>query len=35
MPSLVLCLMFVLAPVLVTVHLSFTAYDPLTGATWV
>jgi multiple sugar transport system permease protein len=35
MPSLVLYLAFVLAPVLVTVYLSFTAYDPLAGATWV
>jgi multiple sugar transport system permease protein len=35
MPSFVLYLAFVLAPVLVTVYLSFTAYDPLAGATWV
>jgi multiple sugar transport system permease protein len=35
MPSFVLYLTFVLAPVLVTVYLSFTAYDPLAGASWV
>lgn len=35
MPSFVLYLTFVLAPVLVTIYLSFTAYDPLAGATWV
>jgi len=35
LPSFVLYLAFVLAPVLVTVYLSFTQYDPLGGATWV
>lgn len=35
LPSFVLYLAFVLAPVLVTVYLSFTQYDPLAGATWI
>ncbi|CAM2140629.1 multiple sugar transport system permease protein [Pararobbsia alpina] len=35
LPSFVLYLAFVLAPVLVTVYLSFTQYDPMAGSTWV